>query len=80
MIPIDVRDWSAHMPADAPTSCRNLLKRLRDASMDVAPVAELLQLVDRGLAAGEPREQFVALVDPAVPGAGHMAGVGQEER
>jgi curved DNA-binding protein CbpA len=33
VIPIDVRDWSAHVPADAPASCRNLLKRLRDASI-----------------------------------------------
>lgn len=32
VIPIDVRDWSAHVPADAPQSCRNLLQRLRSAS------------------------------------------------
>ncbi|HUP39132.1 MAG TPA: J domain-containing protein [Vicinamibacterales bacterium] len=32
LIPIDVRDWSAHMPSDVPDSCRNVLKRLRDAS------------------------------------------------
>jgi hypothetical protein len=32
VIPIDVRDWSAHMPADAPPACRNLLKRMRDAT------------------------------------------------
>jgi hypothetical protein len=32
IIPVDVRDWSAHMPSDAPPSCRNVLKRLRDAS------------------------------------------------
>jgi hypothetical protein len=32
LIPIDVRDWSAHIPADVPDSCRNVLKRLRDAS------------------------------------------------
>jgi curved DNA-binding protein CbpA len=32
IIPVDVRDWSAHMPADAPPACKNLLKRLRDAS------------------------------------------------
>lgn len=32
IIPIDVHDWSAHMPSDAPDSCRNVLKRLRDAS------------------------------------------------
>jgi curved DNA-binding protein CbpA len=33
VIPVDVRDWSAHIPADAPASCKNLLKRLRDASI-----------------------------------------------
>jgi curved DNA-binding protein CbpA len=32
LIPIDVRDWTAHMPSDTPNSCRNVLKRLRDAS------------------------------------------------
>lgn len=32
IIPIDVRDWSAHIPADAPDSCKNVLQRLRDAS------------------------------------------------
>jgi curved DNA-binding protein CbpA len=32
VIPIDVRDWSAHIPSDVPDSCRNVLKRLRDAS------------------------------------------------
>jgi len=32
IIPVDVRDWGAHMPADAPSSCRNVLKRLREAS------------------------------------------------
>ncbi len=32
VIPIDVRDWSAHVPADAPESCKNLLKRLRSAT------------------------------------------------
>lgn len=32
LIPIDVRDWSAHMPSDVPDSCRNVLKRLREAS------------------------------------------------
>jgi curved DNA-binding protein CbpA len=31
VIPVDVRDWSAHIPADAPASCKNLLKRLREA-------------------------------------------------
>jgi curved DNA-binding protein CbpA len=33
VIPVDVRDWSAHVPADAPEACRNLLKRLRDVSV-----------------------------------------------
>lgn len=33
IIPIDVRDWSAHMPADTPPPCKSLLKRLRDSSM-----------------------------------------------
>jgi curved DNA-binding protein CbpA len=32
IIPIDVHDWSAHIPSDVPDSCRNVLKRLRDAS------------------------------------------------
>jgi hypothetical protein len=32
IIPIDLRDWSAHTPADAPPSCKNILQRLRDAS------------------------------------------------
>jgi len=32
IIPVDVRDWTAHMPSDAPSSCRNVLKRLRAAS------------------------------------------------
>lgn len=32
IVPVDVRDWSAHMPADAPAPCRNVLKRLREAS------------------------------------------------
>ena len=32
IIPVDVRDWSAHMPADAPAPCRNVLKRLRETS------------------------------------------------
>ncbi|HTG88993.1 MAG TPA: J domain-containing protein [Vicinamibacterales bacterium] len=31
VIPVDVRDWSAHIPADAPAACRNLIKRLREA-------------------------------------------------
>jgi hypothetical protein len=33
VIPVDVRDWSAHIPADAPASCKNVLKRLRDGSI-----------------------------------------------
>jgi curved DNA-binding protein CbpA len=32
VIPIDVHDWSAHVPSDAPDSCKNVLKRLREAS------------------------------------------------
>jgi curved DNA-binding protein CbpA len=32
LIPIDVHDWSAHVPSDAPDSCKNVLKRLREAS------------------------------------------------
>jgi curved DNA-binding protein CbpA len=32
LIPIDVRDWTALIPSDVPDSCRNVLKRLRDAS------------------------------------------------
>jgi hypothetical protein len=32
VIPIDVRDWSAHIPANAPSSCKNVLQRLRDRS------------------------------------------------
>jgi hypothetical protein len=32
VIPIDVRDWTAHIPADAPASCKNVLQRLREAS------------------------------------------------
>jgi curved DNA-binding protein CbpA len=32
VIPIDVRDWSAHIPADAPPSCKNVLQRMRDTS------------------------------------------------
>ncbi len=31
VIPVDVRDWSAHIPADAPAACKNLIKRLREA-------------------------------------------------
>ena len=32
LIPIDVRDWSAHIPSDAPASCKNVLQRLRDGT------------------------------------------------
>lgn len=32
VIPVDVRDWSAHMPADAPPMCKNILLRLRESS------------------------------------------------
>ena len=32
IIPVDLRDWSAHIPADAPSPCRNVLRRLREAS------------------------------------------------
>lgn len=32
LIPVDVRDWSAHIPADAPPSCKNILQRLREVS------------------------------------------------
>jgi curved DNA-binding protein CbpA len=32
VIPVDVRDWSAHMPVDAPAACKNVLQRLRDTA------------------------------------------------
>jgi hypothetical protein len=32
IIPVDVRDWTAHVPSDAPDTCKNVLKRLREAS------------------------------------------------
>jgi curved DNA-binding protein CbpA len=32
MIPVDIRDWHALMPKDAPASCQAILKRLRAAS------------------------------------------------
>jgi curved DNA-binding protein CbpA len=32
VIPVDVRDWSAHMPADAPAASKNVLQRLRDTA------------------------------------------------
>lgn len=31
IIPVDVRDWSAHVPSDAPAPCKRILQRLRDA-------------------------------------------------
>lgn len=33
IVPVDVRDWTAHMPADGPEPCRNVLKRLRESSV-----------------------------------------------
>ena len=32
IIPVDLRDWTGHIPADAPSPCRNVLRRLREAS------------------------------------------------
>ncbi len=32
IIPVDLRDWSAHVPEDAPPVCRNILARLREPS------------------------------------------------
>ena len=32
IIPVDLRDWSAHIPSDAPSPCRNVVRRLREAS------------------------------------------------
>jgi DnaJ domain len=32
IIPVDVRDWTAHVPSNAPDACKNVLKRLREAS------------------------------------------------
>ena len=32
LIPVDVRDWSAHLPSDAPAACKSLLQRLRQTS------------------------------------------------
>ena len=31
IIPIDLRDWSAHIPEDAPPACKNILLRLRES-------------------------------------------------
>ena len=30
IIPVDVRDWSAHVPGDAPAACKKVLQRLRE--------------------------------------------------
>jgi curved DNA-binding protein CbpA len=30
LIPVDVRDWSAHMPADAPQPCKSVIQKLRE--------------------------------------------------
>jgi curved DNA-binding protein CbpA len=32
IIPVDVRDWTAHMPADAPSICKTVIQRLRESS------------------------------------------------
>jgi curved DNA-binding protein CbpA len=32
IIPVDVRDWSAHVPADAPAACKRVLQRLRETA------------------------------------------------
>ena len=32
LIPVDARDWNAHMPTDAPTVAKNLLARLRSGT------------------------------------------------
>ena len=31
IIPVDLRDWSAHMPEAAPRACKNILRRLRES-------------------------------------------------
>lgn len=31
IIPIDVRDWTSHIPADAPAVCKTLIQRLRES-------------------------------------------------
>jgi hypothetical protein len=33
VIPIDLRDWSAHIPESAPPICKNILLRLRESKM-----------------------------------------------
>jgi curved DNA-binding protein CbpA len=32
LIPVDVRDWSAHVPADTPQVCKGVVQKLRDGS------------------------------------------------
>jgi curved DNA-binding protein CbpA len=32
IIPVDVRDWTAHVPADAPAACKKVLRRLRETA------------------------------------------------
>jgi curved DNA-binding protein CbpA len=32
IIAVDLRDWTAHIPADTPSPCRGVLKRLRESS------------------------------------------------
>jgi hypothetical protein len=32
IIPVDLRDWSAHVPADAPAACKKVLQRLRETA------------------------------------------------
>jgi hypothetical protein len=32
IIPVDVRDWRAHVPADAPAACKKVLQRLRETA------------------------------------------------
>jgi curved DNA-binding protein CbpA len=33
IIPVDLRDWSAHIPEGAPPTCKNILLRLRESKM-----------------------------------------------
>jgi len=32
LIPVDLRDWTAHVPADAPSVCKSVIQRLREPS------------------------------------------------
>ena len=32
LIPVDVRDWNAHFPTDAPPVCKAVLQKLRDVT------------------------------------------------